>query len=177
MGERGLWNNSWVKNLPVSPLALRRKTPGQLYPTFRPPTGRAKNFNLVFIIRIEMLLLLLLFKEWNNILLRYHFWSIKISCTIQTRCCKTLHNPQPNQVHMMSHITCPLIKVPVLCDAIQPALVCPVLLPSQLSCLPSSLSSPLSSCLVLGACYVIQLVDLYPSSVQHYCTLINANLH
>ena len=28
----GLWNNSWVKNLPVRPLAPRRKTAGQLYP-------------------------------------------------------------------------------------------------------------------------------------------------
>ena len=28
----GSWNNSWVKNLPVRPLAPRRKTPGQLYP-------------------------------------------------------------------------------------------------------------------------------------------------
>ena len=50
-------------------------------------------------------------------------------------------------------------------------------LPSQLSCLPSSLSSPLSSCLVLGACYVIQQLNLFPSSVQHYCILINANFH
>ena len=50
-------------------------------------------------------------------------------------------------------------------------------LPSQLSCLPSSLSSPLSSCLVLGACYVIRLLNLFPSSVQHYCVLINANFH
>ena len=25
----GSWNNSWVKNLPVRPLAPRRKTPGQ----------------------------------------------------------------------------------------------------------------------------------------------------
>ena len=32
--ERGLWNNSWVKNLPVRPLAPRRKTPVQLYPPF-----------------------------------------------------------------------------------------------------------------------------------------------
>ena len=30
--EMGSWNNSWVKNLPVRPLAPRRKTPGQLYP-------------------------------------------------------------------------------------------------------------------------------------------------
>ena len=37
MIEWGLWNNSCVKNLPVRPLAPRRKTPGQLYPTFRPP--------------------------------------------------------------------------------------------------------------------------------------------
>ena len=37
LSEWGLWNNSWVKNLPVRPLAPRRKTPGQLYPAFRPP--------------------------------------------------------------------------------------------------------------------------------------------
>ena len=48
-------------------------------------------------------------------------------------------------------------------------------LPIQLSCFPSSLSSPLSSCLVLGACYVIHLHNLFPSSVQHHCVLINAN--
>jgi len=53
----------------------------------------------------------------------------------------------------------------------------PYPLPSQLSCLPSSLSSPLSTCLVLGVCYVIQPVDLFPSRVQHYCPLNNANLH
>ena len=41
--EWGLWNNSWVKNLPVRPLAPRRKTPGQLYPTFRPP-GQGQKF-------------------------------------------------------------------------------------------------------------------------------------
>ena len=48
---------------------------------------------------------------------------------------------------------------------------------SQLSCLPSSLSSPLSTCLVLGVCYVIKPLDLFPSSVQHCCPLNNANLH
>ena len=42
--EWGLWNNSWVKNLPVRPLAPRRKTPGQLYPTFRPP-GQGQKFS------------------------------------------------------------------------------------------------------------------------------------
>ena len=53
---------------------------------------------------------------------------------------------------------------------------------SQLSSLPSpllsqlgSLSSPLSSYLVLGACYIIQLLDLFPSSVQH-CVSISVNL-
>ena len=55
------------------------------------------------------------------------------------------------------------------------SLPCP--LPIQLSCFPSSLSSPLSSCLVLGACYVIHLLNLFPCSVQHYCVLINANFH
>jgi len=39
--EQGLWNNSWVKNLPVRPLAPRRKTPGQLYPMFKDLPGWA----------------------------------------------------------------------------------------------------------------------------------------
>ena len=41
--EWGLWNNSWVKNFPVRPLAPTRRTPGQLYPTFRPP-GQSQKF-------------------------------------------------------------------------------------------------------------------------------------
>ena len=40
--EWGLWNNSWVKNLPVRPLAPRRKTPGQLYPAFNDLPGRVR---------------------------------------------------------------------------------------------------------------------------------------
>ena len=44
----GLWNNSWVKNLPVRPLAPRRKTPGQLYPAFRPP-GQGQKFAVLVI--------------------------------------------------------------------------------------------------------------------------------
>ena len=51
LSEWGLWNNSWVKNLPVRPLAPRRKTPGQLYPTFRPP-GQGQKF-WIFFIRIN----------------------------------------------------------------------------------------------------------------------------
>ena len=43
LSEWGLWNNSWVKNLPVRPLAPWRKTPGQLYRTFRPP-GQGQKF-------------------------------------------------------------------------------------------------------------------------------------
>ena len=43
LSEWGLWNNSWVKNLPVRPLAPRRKTPGQLYPSFRSP-GQGQKF-------------------------------------------------------------------------------------------------------------------------------------
>ena len=51
-------------------------------------------------------------------------------------------------------------------------------LPSQLSCFPSSLSSPLSSCLVLhvGVCYVILLVDVFPSSVQHCSPMYKPSL-
>ena len=41
--EWGMWDNSWVKNLSVRPLAPRRRTPGQLYPTFRPP-GQGQKF-------------------------------------------------------------------------------------------------------------------------------------
>ena len=41
--EWGLWNNSWVKNLPVRPLAPRRKTPGQLYPAFIDLPGWVRN--------------------------------------------------------------------------------------------------------------------------------------
>ena len=43
------------------------------------------------------------------------------------------------------------------CHPDSSSLPCP--LPSQLSCLPSSLSSPLSSCLVLDASYVIHPVS------------------
>ena len=42
--EWGLWNNSWVKNLPVRPLAPRRKTPGQLYPAFNDLPGWVRIF-------------------------------------------------------------------------------------------------------------------------------------
>ena len=44
--EWGLWNNSWVKNLPVRPLAPRRKTPGQLYPAFNDLPGWVRNIIL-----------------------------------------------------------------------------------------------------------------------------------
>ena len=43
--EWGLWNNSWVKNLPVRPLAPRRKTPGQLYPAFKWPPGLGQKYS------------------------------------------------------------------------------------------------------------------------------------
>ena len=41
--EWGLWNNSWVKNLPVRPLAPRRKTPVQLYPHSMTPRAWSEN--------------------------------------------------------------------------------------------------------------------------------------
>ena len=41
INEWGLWNNSWVKNLLVRPLAPGRKTPGQLHPTFNDLPGWA----------------------------------------------------------------------------------------------------------------------------------------
>ena len=67
---------------------------------------------------------------------------------------------------MMSHtcITCPLSFlgwVHVISFSQQSGLPSPLL--GQLG----SLSSPLSSYLVEGACYVIQLLDLLPSSVHH----------
>ena len=48
LSEWGLWNNSWVKNLPVRPLAPRRKPPGQLYPAFRPSGQGQKFFNYFY---------------------------------------------------------------------------------------------------------------------------------
>ena len=71
-----------------------------------------------------------------------------------------------HQVHMMSHtcITCPLSFlgwVHVISFSQQSSLPSPLL--GQLG----SLSSPLSSYLVQGACYVIQPLDLMPSSVHH----------
>ena len=107
----------------------------------------------------------------------YHFWSIKISHDTN----QVLQDLTPqstaqllHKIHMMSHtcITCPLSFL----DWVH------VTSFSQLSCLPSpllgqlgSLSSPLSNYFVLGACYVIQLLDLLPSSVQ-YCACISVNL-
>ena len=109
---------------------------------------------------------------------------MQLSHTIQTRCCKTLHNPQPNS--RTRHTWCliffaikSILSIDTSCTRWchpgSSSLPCP--LPSQLSGLPSSLPSPLSTCLVLGVCYVIQPVDLFPSSVQYYSTLINASLH
>ena len=115
-----------------------------------------------------------------------------------------------HQVHMMSHITCPLrflcwvhvmsfnqlsslpsglssslsiCLVQVACDVMLPAVrfslysvlsIYPVALYklhvtsySQLYSFHPSLSSPFFSCIVLGACYVMHPVDLFPSSVQH----------
>ena len=37
-----LWNNSWVKNLLVGPLAPWRKTPGQLNPSIKDRSGWVK---------------------------------------------------------------------------------------------------------------------------------------
>ena len=42
--EWGLWNNSWVKNLPVRPLAPRRKTLVQLYPSFYDLPGLVRKY-------------------------------------------------------------------------------------------------------------------------------------
>ena len=99
----------------------------------------------------------------------YHFWSIKISHDTN----QVLQDSTPqstaqllHQVHMMSHtcITCPLSLLGwlhVISFSQQSSLPSPLL--GQLG----SLSSPLSSYLVQGACYVIQLLDLLPSSVHH----------
>ena len=62
LSEWGLWNNSWVKNLPVRPLAPRRKTPGQLYPTFRPPGQGQKFFKSFLRSGLRKVLLLLFIK-------------------------------------------------------------------------------------------------------------------
>ena len=84
------------------------------------------------------------------------------------RHCKTLHNPQPTQLlqqaHMMSHITC---QLRFLCWVHASF--------TKLSSLPSSLFSPLSSCLVQVACDVILPAVLFPnwsvlSIIQLPCT-------
>ena len=41
------WNNSWMKNLSVRPLAPRRKTPGQLYPTLEVSWARPTSNELL----------------------------------------------------------------------------------------------------------------------------------
>ena len=80
------------------------------------------------------------------------------------------------EVHVMS--SSPLSSLPSgLSSPLSSCLVwgpCDVIQP-KLSSLSSGLSSPLSSCLVWGPCNVIQLVDLFPSSVQH-CASTNVNL-
>ena len=43
--EWGLWNNSWVKNLPVRPLAPRRKTPGPAVPRIQWPPGLGQKYS------------------------------------------------------------------------------------------------------------------------------------
>ena len=120
--------------------------------------GRAKTFDLLFVIRFSMLLLLLLFREWDNIKLRcFKINNYTISSqlkyhAIQTRCCKTLHNTQTNSwsgTHDVSYhlpsihpLHSPLNRAPVLGEWCHPA-------SSSLPCsLPSHLlSSPISSCL------------------------------
>ena len=123
-----------------------------------------------------------------------------------------------HQVHMMSHITCPLrflcwvhvmpfsqpsslpsslssslsiCLVQVACDCHTASCqVCPLVWPvhhpvawyklhvisySQLSSFHPSLFSPFFRCIVLGACYVMHPLDLFPSSVQH-CAPFNLSL-
>ena len=41
------WNNSWMKNLSVRPLAPRRKTPGQVYPTLEVSWARPTSNELL----------------------------------------------------------------------------------------------------------------------------------
>ena len=74
--------------------------------------------------------------------------------------------------HLASCLVCPLD-----CSLYHPVALYKfhVMSYSQLFCFPSGLSSPLSSCLVQGACYIIQPVDLFHSSVQH-CAPINVKL-
>ena len=138
-----------------------------------------------------MLLLLLLFKEWDNIKLRC-FKIIIIPFLVNTISCNTNQmlqdSPQSTALDSwtrctwcLDHITCPLIhplhsllkkgSCTRWCHPASSSLPCP--LPySQLSCLPSILSSLLSSCLVLGALLCHPTSWFFPSSIQHYCTLL-----
>ena len=65
--------------------------------------------------------------------------------------------------HSASCLVCPLV-----CSLHHPVALYKlrVMSYSQLFCFPSGLSSPLSSCLVPGACYIIQPVDLFHSIVS-----------
>ena len=137
-----------------------------------------------------MLLLLLLFKARHNIKLRCFKIVIKKLYPVMpykpdVARLSTIHSP-PNSC---TRYTWCLISLAIwgscagcMCYSAS-CLVCPlvcslhypvalyklrVMWYSQLSCFPSYLSTPLSSCLLLGACFIIQPVDLFHSSAQHY---------
>ena len=120
-----------------------------------------------------MLLLLLLFKEWDNIKLRC--FKI-IECTISGQLKLISHDTNQVLQDSTPQSTAQLLPFEFLGQWVH------VISFSQQSSLPSpllgqlgSLSSPLSSYLVQGACYVIQLLDLLPSSVHHSAS-ISVNL-
>ena len=88
-----------------------------------------------------------------------------------------------HQVHMMSHITCPLIHH-ILSIHFQTRFLHQVMSSSQLQ-FALSIAQPavffalqsVLSIIHLPFTRCIQPVGLFPSSVQHYCPLNNANLH
>ena len=98
---------------------------------------------------------------------------MQLSHTIQTRCCNTLHNPQPNSgtrhtdvsYLLPSNPSSPLILL-VLGDVIQAALVCPVHCPA--SCLVCPPVCPLHYPLALYQVYVM-------SSSQLICSHLVSN--
>ena len=113
-------------------------------------------------------------------------WPLRFLCWV--------HVMSFNQMSSLPSVVCPLhypfalykFHVMSWASCLVCPLVCPVHYPvalhklhvmsySQLFSFHLSLFSPFFSCIVLGACYVMHPLDLFPSSVQH-CAPFNLSL-
>ena len=99
------------------------------------------------------------------------------SCTRHTWCLISLASWGSCAGCMYCSPSC--LVCPLVCSLYHPVALYKfhVMSYSQLFCFPSGLSSPLSSCLVQGACYIIQPVDLFHSSVQHCAPIKKSSLN